>query len=293
MPFSSITKSAANDRFKAESIVDTSEIPNSDDWAIEQQGKKRQLKRCFGFWSMLGFAVVNLSTWSAILYVNSYALVNGGPVGLLYGFIFCFAGSMATCASLAELVSMAPTSGGQYHWVAILAPPQYRNFLSWITGWLSVLGWQAFCASCFYLTATFTQAIVVLNHPTYVPTSWRSTLLFYGFLAVSLLFITFTPKLLPKAELVALAIYLLGYVALLVPLIYLSPTKNSPSFVFTDFESLNGWKSDGAAWLIGLLSGIFPFMGYDGPCHMVEEVRNATIVVPWCMVSGVLINGLL
>lgn len=28
----------------------------------------------------------------------------------------------------------APTSGGQYHWVAMLAPPSCRNFLSYITG---------------------------------------------------------------------------------------------------------------------------------------------------------------
>lgn len=31
---------------------------------------------------------------------------NGGSVTLVYGFIFCFFGSLATAASLAEMVSM-------------------------------------------------------------------------------------------------------------------------------------------------------------------------------------------
>lgn len=30
--------------------------------------------------------------------------------------------------------SSAPTSGGQYYWVAMLAPKSYRRFLSYITG---------------------------------------------------------------------------------------------------------------------------------------------------------------
>lgn len=40
---------------------------------------------------------------------------------------------------LAELASMAPTSGGQYHWAAMLAPANCQKFLSFITGkWRSI-----------------------------------------------------------------------------------------------------------------------------------------------------------
>lgn len=37
-------------------------------------------------------------------------MINGGAVTLVYGFIFCFFGSLATAASLAELVSMWVTT---------------------------------------------------------------------------------------------------------------------------------------------------------------------------------------
>ena len=45
---------------------------------------------------------------------------------------------LSLMATLAELVSMAPTSGGQYHWVSMLAPARYQKFLGYITGWLTL-----------------------------------------------------------------------------------------------------------------------------------------------------------
>jgi len=33
-------------------------------------------------------------------------LINGGPASLVYGLVFAFVGSLATCASLAEMTSM-------------------------------------------------------------------------------------------------------------------------------------------------------------------------------------------
>ena len=79
------------------------------------------------------------------------AFLNGAGVSMIYGYIFAFFGALATCASMAEMASMYdsvpatklqtlkfanryPISGGQYHWVALLAPPRQAKFLSWLTG---------------------------------------------------------------------------------------------------------------------------------------------------------------
>jgi choline transport protein len=35
-----------------------------------------------------------------------YGFQNGGPAGLIYGYLFCWAGTLATVASLAEMASM-------------------------------------------------------------------------------------------------------------------------------------------------------------------------------------------
>lgn len=69
--------------------------------------------------------------WVSIFNVG---LQDGGPAGLIYGFLFCWAGYTAVVASLSELVSVVPTAGGQYHWTFELASPKYRKFVSYITG---------------------------------------------------------------------------------------------------------------------------------------------------------------
>jgi hypothetical protein len=79
-------------------------------------------------------------------------LTDGGPAGLVWGFIIVAIGFLFVFLSLAEMASMyapvlriwvlvantrhrrAPTSGGQYHWVSEFAPPSCQKFLSYITG---------------------------------------------------------------------------------------------------------------------------------------------------------------
>jgi amino acid transporter len=43
-------------------------------------------------------------------------------------------------ASMAEMASMAPTSGGQYHWVSEFAPREHQRFLSYVVGQYHALG---------------------------------------------------------------------------------------------------------------------------------------------------------
>lgn len=76
---------------------------------------------------------------------------SGGSAGAVYAFIFAWTGTACCFSVLSELASMlvhghpaerafiltyprAPTSGGQYHWCAMLAPTSCMKFLSYITG---------------------------------------------------------------------------------------------------------------------------------------------------------------
>lgn len=55
------------------------------------------------------------------------------------------------------MASMAPTSGGQYHWVSEFAPKKYQKSMSYFVGWMSILGWQAFTAGAPYVCGTLIQ----------------------------------------------------------------------------------------------------------------------------------------
>jgi hypothetical protein len=53
-------------------------------------GKKQVLKRRFGFWSLFAFAVCELITWETVLALFAQGLENGGPAGLVYGFLIAW-----------------------------------------------------------------------------------------------------------------------------------------------------------------------------------------------------------
>ncbi|KAF5867535.1 putative gaba permease protein [Botrytis fragariae] len=263
-----------------------------DDQEMAYFGKRQQLKRNFGFLSIAGFVCSLLSTWEGMFAVFLYGFQNGGPAGLVYGYVFCFFGTLCTVASLAEMSSMMPLSGGQYHWVSILAPKSHAKFLSYMTGWLTVIGWQAGQASVAFLCATLIQALVILNHPTYVPERWQATLIFYAVLAFILFVNTYLARWLPKIEGFVLCVHILGFFGILIPLVYLAP-HGKPSDVFATFINGGGWSSNGTSFFIGLITSVFSFLGADSACHMSEEVHNASTVIPWAMISSIVLNGVL
>ena len=249
-------------------------------------------KRRFNFLTLLSFAAATLASWEAALIANVTALYNGGPATWIYGFIFCWIGALLTAASLAEMASMAPTSGGQYHWVSMLAPPKYSVFLSWITGWNAVLGWIANLTAGVWFSGTMIQGLLVLNYPSYIYERWHGTLILFAVLLSCFIVNTVLARIFPHIETFALVLHITGFFAILLPLVVLGP-KGSPSSVFVQFTDIAGWDSNGLAWFVGLISSNLPFVGYDAPCHLAEEVRHASFVVPWAIVSSILLNGVL
>jgi choline transport protein len=169
---------------------------------------------------------------------------NGGPAGVVYGYLLVWIGTLSVFATLSELVSMAPISGGLYHWVLMLAPPSCTKFLSYITGWLTVGGWQAAVASGGFLTGTLIQGLIALIVPDYNPKAFHGTLLFWAVIFFGVFINTVVSNLLPKFEGLILILHILGFFAVLIPLVVLAPHGNS-SDVFTVFMNGGGWPNQG------------------------------------------------
>ncbi|KAH1568396.1 hypothetical protein KXX17_001901 [Aspergillus fumigatus] len=240
-------------------------------------GRVQVLRRNFRFISILGFGCTLISTWEVILTV---------------GFLIVTAGFVLVFASIGEMASMAPTSGGQYHWVSEFAPRRAQKFLSYITGWLSATGWQCAIVSIAFLAGTIIQGLVVLNDPTYEFQRWHGTLLVVAITTFSILFNTFLAKNLPMVEGLILIIHVVGLFAIIIPLWVLAP-RNSAKAVFTEFNNAGGWDSDGTATLVGLSTTITAMIGYDCSVHMSEEIKDAAETLPKAMMSAVAVNGVL
>ncbi|KAK4213058.1 amino acid/polyamine transporter I [Rhypophila decipiens] len=262
----------------------------ADEYEMRMLGKTQQLNRNFRFISTLGFACTLMSTWEIGLMTSMFALLNGGTAGLIWGYLVVWIGYLMVFATMAEMASMSPTSGGQYHWVSELAPAGTQKFLSYLTGWVSVIGWQVGLASLTFLVGTMIQGLIVLGNPSYHPENWHGTLLVIAIAAFCILFNTFLAKRLPMIEGMILIFHLLGFFAVLVPLWVLAP-RGDPQQVFTQFLNLGGWQTDGLSFMVGLLAPVYTLIGADSAVHMAEEIKDASVVLPRAIMWAAVMNG--
>ncbi|KAM0186977.1 hypothetical protein ACHAPA_002894 [Fusarium lateritium] len=257
---------------------------------LERMGKKQVLRRNFGFLSILGFSCTILITWEAVLVLFAQGLNNGGTAGVIYSFIVVWIGNFSVFATMCELVSMAPTSGGQYHWVAMMAPRSCSKFLSHLTGMLTVGGWQGSVSSSALLTGNMILGMATLNHDGFQPELWQGTLLFWAIFLFAVFINTLVSSVLPKFEGLILILHILGFFAILIPLVTLGPHA-SASDVFTVFVNNGGWSTQGVSFMVGMMGNAFAFVGTDAAFHMSEETINPSVVVPTSILLSLCING--
>ncbi|KAK5674779.1 hypothetical protein LTS10_012515 [Elasticomyces elasticus] len=163
--------------------VDTSHIApkyqgtDGDKVHMTTLGRDQETRRMFTFISMLGFG-------STLMYVTSPR----SPLHVVLDII------------VSQLRILAATSAGQYHWVSEFAPPSVEKYLSYITGWLCIAGWQGGITGIGMLVATIIQGLITLNDVNYVAQGWHGTLLTIGIVAFCVLFNTYGARQLPVVE---------------------------------------------------------------------------------------------
>lgn len=163
--------------------------------------------------------------------------------------------------SLAELSSSYPTAGGQYHWVAALAPPGAKAIASWYTGWISIGGQVLLTASAGFLGGLQFQALITVNNTEYVGQRWQGLLLYWLVLAYAFVVNVWGSRLLPGINLGSGILHVGGFIAIVCILGVMSSPKHTAQYVFVETSNSTGWQSDGIAWLVGLISTVYPFLG--------------------------------
>jgi choline transport protein len=130
---------------------------------------------------------------------------------------------------------------------------------------------------------------VINSQPSYVPERWHGTLMVFALIAICLIFNTFLSKFLPQVETAILFLHITLFVVVLIVITVMSPTKSTDSEVWTQFLNEGGYESKGLSFFVGLITPVFAFSGADGAVHMSEEIRNSSRVVPWAMMSMLLV----
>jgi amino acid transporter len=112
----------------------------SDDALLEQLGYQQEFKRSFGFIGMVGFSFSIVTSWTALGGVLLIGVSSGGPPVMIWSWVGICIVTLAVAYSMAEMCSAYPVAGGQYSWVAVLAPKEWGRGMSYLCGWFMLIG---------------------------------------------------------------------------------------------------------------------------------------------------------
>lgn len=161
------------------------------------------------------------------------------------------------------------------------------------------MGWQTGAASQAFLAGMEVQSLIILNYPDYDPKPWQGTLIVIAMAAFCGLFNTLLARKLPLVEGTVLILHVLGFFAILIPLVVLAP-RSSAREVFFTFNSGNydtsgdrPWSSTVVACLVGIIGPTVSLLGSDAATHMSEELQDASYTLPRAMIATGIFNGTL
>ncbi|TRX90034.1 hypothetical protein FHL15_009135 [Xylaria flabelliformis] len=210
----------------------------------------------------------------------------------VFGFSCCI---LATWETALALFTEAFHNGGP----AALA---WGFLIAWLSSF-SVYLCLAEMASIIF-TGTIIQGLIILNYPDYEPQNFHGALLAWAVIAVCIFVNTVVAGLLPVLEGLILLIHVLGFIAILIALVYLSPHSSAEDVFFRPLNEGN-WPSQGLSYLIGFIGNVATFVGADAAVHnsptgfpFIQVFYNGVgragatvmtvviIVIIWCAVIG-------
>lgn len=136
------------------------------------------VKKQFNSWNIVAFAFVICNSWAGVAGSIQLALLQGGPATLIYSVILSSIAYMSIALSMAELASVYPTAGGQYHFASILAPRRYHQSISYTCGLLAIFSWIAIGAAVTIIPAQQIMALVAVYNPSFETKPWQVFLIY-------------------------------------------------------------------------------------------------------------------
>lgn len=258
--------------------------------ALEKLGYQQELKRSFSLLGMIGFSFSIVTCWTALSGTMIIGAESGGPPVMIWSWVFICLLSLTVAYSMAEMCSAYPVAGGQYSWVAMLAPRSMARGLSYVCGWFMLIGILAMGAVNNFILANFILGVSNLNNPDYVIERWQTVLVAYAVGAFSLSVNIYGPRLLEKVSKGLLIWNVCSFILVIVTILAVNDHKQPASFVFRDFVNMTGFSGPYAA-VVGLLQAAFGMCCYDAPAHMCEELHDARKEAPRALVLSVYIGA--
>lgn len=182
-----------------------------------------------------------------------------------------------------------PNAGGQYYWTSKLAPPRHAPFAAYLTGALAWGGALFTSAAVCLAVAAAIMGCVAMSLPGFVVQSWQVVVIYQAVNAIAYLF-NCCGRLLPSIGAIMLYTSLVSFVIITIVVPARTHNQNTATSVFATFINSTGWRSDGIAFIVGLVNSNWAFACLDCATHLAEEVHQPERMIPWAIMGTVVIG---
>ncbi|KAF9060665.1 APC amino acid permease [Rhodocollybia butyracea] len=271
---------------------------SEDDRELITLGYVPSFKREFSNLATISFAFSVIGLCSSIAMTFNTPLLTGGPSSVVWCWILGACMCFTLGASVAEIVSAYPTSGGLYTASAQLTPKKYRTRVGWGVGWLNMLGQIAGVASSeFGLSEMIWAAVVIGKDGNFEVTQAKTVWLFVVLLVVHGTLNCLATRWLARLSSGYMFVNLGATFLIVIVLLAMTPRSemHAANYVFgaQGFDNQTGGWNNGLAFVFGLFSVQWTMTDYDATAHICEEVKRAAYAAPTAIFVAVIGTGLI
>ena len=240
---------------------DSIDIGDGAPLAINASGHTQETLRHFNVLSLLAAGAVLNNCWTALAGTLAVAIRNGGPPGVIYEFLvvclfYCF-----ISASIAELGSAMPSSGGVYNFASVCGGKRYGRICGWFAGWWNFFAWLFGIAGFSAIVGNVIVTMYGLFHPEFEPKSWHVVVCYNVVTWMACFATLFLNRLLPLIEKISLGVILMGLLVTVMVCAIMPKVNGVPyaanHFVWKDWHNETGYSSNGFVFVAGMLNGAF------------------------------------
>lgn len=99
-----------------------------------------------------------------------------------------------------------------------------------------------------------------MTNPSYDSKPWHTVLLLWAAIGFAVFVNAVIGRLLPRVEGLILVVHILGFFAVILPLIFFGPHQDA-SEVFRTFLNKGNFTTEGLSFMVGIAGTAFPFLG--------------------------------
>jgi amino acid transporter len=135
----------------------------------------------------------------------------------------------------------------------MLSTKKYAPIVSWITGWLTLVGNWTVTLSINFSGAQLILSAISLWNEDFVASQWQTVLCFWAVMLIAFLVNVFGAQYLDLINKICIYWTSASVIIIVVTILVMSDDRRNAEFVFAHFDaSASGWPS-GWAWFVGLL----------------------------------------